>query len=146
VIGGSIRVVVGDDDELDAELTERAVRTAMPHARIDRCVDGVVCLDALREVLDDPEPRARLAFIDFKMPRMGCIELLEALEETHPRPHDMAIVLFSSGVSPKEVARAMEFGVLEYAIKPTDPRVYEALVCRLCLQAVPAGKNGAEVC
>lgn len=118
------RILVADDSELDLHLTRRALKKALPDWEVLEVEDG----EAAEKVLVEKEPA--LVLLDFKMPGMGAIDILEKLDAELPRR--IAIVLFSSSVSPTDVARCEALGAREYVEKPTDPSEYAEAVAAIC--------------
>ncbi|AIE84503.1 two-component system regulatory protein [Fimbriimonas ginsengisoli Gsoil 348] len=64
------------------------------------------------------------------MPGMGAPEILAATSEELRA--QVPIVLFSSSVSPSDIARCEALGVREYVEKPTDPSAYADAVTAIC--------------
>jgi CheY-like chemotaxis protein len=119
------RVLVADDSELDLQLTRRALRKALPEWEIDAAEDGA----AAERQLNAGEPPS-LVLLDFRMPGMGAPEVLATTTESFRA--DVPIVLFSSSVSPTDVARCVALGAREYIEKPTDPSAYADAVTDIC--------------
>ena len=138
----TITVVVADDDDLDSRLTERAVRETLPGAQVILIHDGLKCLETLQKIQAGTDPA--IVFMDFRMPKMSCMEILAQLDRQNLMDRTK-IVLFSSGVSPTDVQRAIGAGVSDYIQKPTDPTDYAELVREACLQFQPKWHRGAEV-
>jgi CheY-like chemotaxis protein len=119
------RVLVADDSELDLQLTRRALRKALPEWEIEAVEDGE---SAGRELSAGAPPE--LIMLDFRMPGMGAPEILAKMPEDIKTR--VPIVLFSSSVSPSDVARCQALGVREYVEKPTDPAEYADAVTEIC--------------
>lgn len=129
------RVLVADDSELDMQLTRRALRKALPEWEIESVEDGIA---AGQELSGSDAPD--LILLDFRMPGMGAAELLAQTPETLRTA--IPIVLFSSSVSPTDVARCQELGIREYVEKPTDPQAYAAAVQSICDRWAPETHSG----
>ncbi len=85
------------------------------------CEDGE---DALKQLVPDPE--VRLVLLDHRMPKMGAEDFLKALPAD--RLSSLAVILFSSAVSPANVDRCLQLGAKAYVEKPTDPSDYAAAI------------------
>jgi CheY-like chemotaxis protein len=126
-----IRVIVADDDELDMRLTKGAISRALPDAEVLAFQDGESALSELRRVCDGPiAGRPTLVLFDYKMPKLGCIDVIERTGAE--MWVDIPLVLFSSSVGPTEVERCLKMGVREYVEKPTDPDQYRRTVSDIC--------------
>ncbi|HSH93335.1 MAG TPA: hypothetical protein VK968_04260, partial [Roseimicrobium sp.] len=66
-----------------------------------------------------------------KMPRKGCVDILNDLAEGGMTAR-VPFVLFSSSVCPTDVGQAITQGIREYIEKPTDPDHYELAVRDVC--------------
>lgn len=120
-----LRVLVADDSELDLQLTRRALKKVLPEWEIDAVEDGVSAERAL-----SAEARPELVLLDFRMPGKGALDILTAIP-----PETVAsvpFILFSSSVSPTDVARCEGLGVREYVEKPTDPTDYNKAIEGIC--------------
>ncbi|HSI73140.1 MAG TPA: response regulator [Fimbriimonas sp.] len=125
-----IRVIVADDDELDMRLTKKAIAGALPEAEVLDFDNGESALTELQRIVSEDTERPTLVLFDYKMPRLGCFEVVQRMG---PEAwHDIPLVLFSSSVGPTDVARCMTMGVREYVEKPTDPEQYKNAVKDIC--------------
>lgn len=115
-----IKIVLADDNDLDRSMTTRAIRQALPEAFIDAHECGESAL-----VTFDTEPTPALILLDHRMPNGGAEDFLRLAAA---RLDDIPIVIFSSAVSPTNVARCIELGAREYVEKPTDPTDYRTTV------------------
>lgn len=124
MVSSSQRVLVADDSELDLQLTCRALAKALPGWEIDTVENGP---DACSRIADQI---FSLVLLDFKMPGFGAREILASLNgEVLART---PFLLFSSSVSPLDVARCCELGIREYVEKPMDTDAYERAVKGIC--------------
>lgn len=120
-----LRVLVADDSELDLQLTRRALKKALPEWEIDAVEDGV---SAERMLAAEAPPE--LVLLDFRMPGKGAIDILSGVSPEVVKT--VPFVLFSSSVSPTDVARCEGLGVREYVEKPTDPTEYNKAIEGIC--------------
>jgi two-component system response regulator len=127
--GTTHTILVADDDQLDARLTKRAISSALPDAEIRTFEDGEQALNALNEA--EEGDRLSLVLMDFRMPKLGCLDVLRSLAR-HELVEKVPFVLFSSSVGPTDVQKCLAEGVREYVEKPTDPDQYDAAVTDIC--------------
>jgi CheY-like chemotaxis protein len=125
-----IRVIVADDDELDMRLTKKAIAGALPNAEVVSFEDGEAALGELERIANEEIAPPALMLIDYKMPRLGCFEVVQRMGRDLWQ--QVPLVLFSSSVGPTEVERCITLGVREYVEKPTDPDKYKNAVCEIC--------------
>jgi two-component system chemotaxis response regulator CheY len=81
--------------------------------------DGCQALDALRERLapQNPDGPVQLALVDWNMPEMSGIELVEAVR-ADPAFAGLRIVMVTTETELSQVSRALEAGADEYLMKP----------------------------
>ena len=77
--------------------------------------DGFAALDVLRARAD-----IDALVLDVHMPRMGGLELVEALRKANLRP-ELPIVILSAEAGESLVARARALGVRHWFVKPFQP-------------------------
>jgi CheY-like chemotaxis protein len=129
------KVLIADDSDLDRELTARALRKAAPEFQTVLSEDGE---EALRRF--EAEPEVVLVLLDHRMPKMGAEDFLAAIPAD--RKADVAIILFSSAVSPTNVDRCLQLGARAYVEKPTDPMEYSAAVKKVVREYLTAEGRG----
>ena len=86
---------------------------------VDEAGDGSEALDRLRERLgpQHPEGPVQLALVDWNMPEMSGIELVEAVR-SDPAFSTLRIVMVTTETELSQVMRAIEAGADEYLMKP----------------------------
>lgn len=82
---------------------------------VDEAGDGSEALDRLRERL--PVDPVQLALVDWNMPEMSGIELVEAVR-ADPAFSSLRIVMVTTETELSQVSRALEAGADEYLMKP----------------------------
>jgi two-component system response regulator len=123
----SIILLVEDNDD-DAELTDRAFKQARVQNPVLRVADGVEALDYLfargkyasRDVADLPA----VVLLDINLPRLGGLEVLAALRKNERTKH-LPVVILTSSREDKDRLAAYEHHVNSYVQKPVD---YDAFV------------------
>ncbi len=86
-------------------------------------------LAALRIVMDEP---IELVVSDLNMRPLDGLDLLRRLRMTHP---DLPFILMSGDVEVDQVAEAMQFGLSNLLLKPTEPARFEEAVQGALAQA-----------
>jgi DNA-binding response OmpR family regulator len=84
--------------------------------------DGFAALDLLRDRSD-----IDAVVLDVHMPRMGGLEMVEALRKAQLRP-DLPILILSAEAGESLVARARALGVRHWFVKPFQPEALVAAV------------------
>ena len=99
---------------------------------VDEAGDGTEALERLRErALVDP---VQLALVDWNMPEMSGIELVEAVR-ADPAFSSLRIVMVTTETELSQVTRALEAGADEYLMKPFTK---DDVVGKLELLGLPA--------
>ena len=106
-----IEVLVVEDSESDAVLIKKALSEFSPGVRITVAKDA----DTAVVLLFDPGFRPQLVITDMHMAMGGIEEILRRAEAKH-----VPVVVFSSALSPGEVAEVLRLGAREYVPKPMD--------------------------
>lgn len=117
------RILLIEDDTLEAALAMRTVRQIDPQIEVTRLRDGAHFLEYLRE--NNPLQDVGVAIMDLNMPRIDGHGVLRALRERKERP-PFPIVLFSSSEDPEDVERTYELGGSAFVNKPVAPAAYRA--------------------
>jgi two-component system response regulator len=115
-------LLVEDNDD-DAELTVRAFKDAHISNPVVRARDGVEALDYLfrrgdhagRAADDSPA----VVLLDLNLPRLGGIEVLEAIR-ADARTRHLAVVVLTSSVQDKDRVAAYAHHANSYVQKPVD--------------------------
>ncbi|MEO7299769.1 MAG: response regulator [Verrucomicrobiota bacterium] len=116
-------ILIADDDENDALLLTRAIKSAELNCEIKVVSDGEQAINYLQRAAtqSDPEysPFPRVMVLDLKMPRKNGFEVLEWLRD-HPEFNVVPTITFSSSQIPRDVKRAYQLGALSFFNKPSD--------------------------
>lgn len=117
-----IEILLVEDNELDAELTMRALKKGKLANKVKWVTDGQQALDYLFREGDytqrDNIP-PRLVLLDLKMPRVGGIEVLRAIKADE-RTRRIPVVVMTSSQEEQDVAETYNLGVNSYVVKPVD--------------------------
>jgi two-component system chemotaxis response regulator CheY len=100
---------------VDDQLTMRAlIRAALIQIGISEIRDAVDGEDALRALVAQP---AHLVVSDFNMPKLDGLGLLRAVRSYEPLKNT-AFIMLTGRADMELVARARQFGVNNYLVKP----------------------------
>ena len=106
-----IEVLVVEDNPSDVLLIKNALSEFSAGVRITVAKDA----DTAVVLLFDPGFRPQLVITDMHMPKGGIEEILSFAEAKH-----VPVVVFSSALSPGEVAEVLRLGAREYVRKPME--------------------------
>ena len=115
-------ILLVEDNENDAELTMRALRTGNVVNRLVWVKDGAEALDyvfrrgAYSERADECP---RLLLLDLKMPKVDGLEVLAAIK-LDERAKRIPVVVMTSSREDRDLAEAYRLGVNSYIVKPLD--------------------------
>lgn len=111
----------------DSETVRQQIREAVTRAgyQVVEAEDGVAGLDTIRNNGD-----AALVLCDISMPRMGGLDLLEALRKT-PRHATLPVVMVTTEGHSELIAKAKQFGAKGWMVKPFQPEMLVTLVKKI---------------
>jgi CheY-like chemotaxis protein len=111
-----------EDDDADAVLVGRAIRTAKIGVRLQRVKDGDEAVEYLegRDAYADrvAYPRPSVILLDIKLPRRNGFEVIAWLRGQPAPLSRTAIVMLTSSGRPSDINRAYELGANSYLRKP----------------------------
>jgi CheY-like chemotaxis protein len=114
-------ILLVEDNEDDAYLMTRALRTAEIDSPVHVVTDGEQAVNYLRgsgRFADRTEfPLPGLVLLDLKLPRVSGFEVLEWIQKEPSLPQLVVVVLSSSGET-RDVNMAYRFGARSYLVKP----------------------------
>jgi DNA-binding response OmpR family regulator len=131
------KILLADDEEHLRILIETTLES--PECQVIHACDGPAALDlAIRE-------RPDLIILDWMMPAMNGLEVLQAIRE-HAPTRRIPIVMLTARGQDKDRALALALGVTSYLAKPFSPlelleRVQEALAQSTTDQEGGIGKH-----
>jgi two-component system response regulator len=116
-----VEILLVEDDEMDAEITIRALRKGKVANAIVHLSDGAQALDFLFAEGEyagrDLNNRPRLIMLDLKMPKVDGIEVLERIKSDAVLKKIPVVMLTSSREHP-DVERCYDLGANSYIVKP----------------------------
>ena len=117
-----VEILLVEDNDLDAELTTRALKTGGLANKLLRVNDGQEALDYLfraGEYAGREDTVPRLVLLDLKMPRVSGIEVLQAIR-SNERTKRVPVVVMTSSEEERDVGTTYDLGVNSYVVKPVD--------------------------
>ncbi len=109
-------ILLVDDDDVDAIITQRAINELKITNELLRKVDGEDALEFLRS----PEaPRPCVILLDLNMPRMNGFEFLKVAKADPELKRIPVVVLTTSDVD-QNILDSFDLGVAGYIVKPVD--------------------------
>ena len=128
---GRYGVLVVEDYPDDEALTLRALRKCGLPVRITIARDGAEAVEIisgdLHSVGLDEAPR--LLLLDLKLPKMGGLEVLQAVR-ANPKTASMPVVCLTSSDEITDTDRAYGLGANSFVRKPIDFEEYLQVVCK----------------
>jgi two-component system response regulator len=124
--------LVVDDDQDDAVLAARAIRTVLPgcHVRVAR--SGVEALAALKEATSRGGHCCPFSFVllDLHMAGMDGFDVLDRIRSDPAHSH-LAVVVFTCSGDDESLARSYHLGATSYIRKPVDHGSYSKAVAQI---------------
>ena len=113
----TVNLLLVEDDAVDAESIDRALKSAKIANPIYHAWDGVEALEMLRGTHAEKEvPRPYLILLDLKLPRMSGHKFLDEIRRDADLCHSVVFVLTTSDAEQDKVA-AYEKNVAGYVVK-----------------------------
>jgi two-component system chemotaxis response regulator CheY len=111
----------------DSPSIREHVKTALQAGNYEtlEAIDGVDGLEKLRTA-----PGVALVVCDVHMPRMGGLEMLDALNRSG-RIKDLVFLLLTSEAQPALLERAKKAGARAWLVKPFNPSMFLAAIRKL---------------
>ena len=116
-------ILLVEDNDVDADLAERAFQRANIKSPLVRVRDGVEALDylfargkhAAREVRDLP----LFALLDLNIPKISGLSVLKAIREDERTKH-LPVIILTSSCEEKDLLGAYNEFANSYIVKPLD--------------------------
>ena len=121
-----MRVLLVEDDEVDAEAVRRAVRTKNLPYEISVAIDGSRALKTLRDPDQDWKQDEFFILLDLNMPGMNGHQFLAELREDEQYRRSMVFVLTTSGHE-RDVKLAYDHNICGYFLKSDIKTSLEAI-------------------
>jgi CheY-like chemotaxis protein len=134
-----VRILLVEDNEDHALITELAIRDAQPEVSEQLVVDTVMDGDqALTYLRGEGEHAGRelpdLVLLDIKMPGVNGLDVLHAMrsDPAHPELRVVPVVMLTTSSQGEDVLQAYSAGANEYVTKPVRAEEFRTKV-----QAIP---------
>ena len=118
-----VEILLAEDNELDAEMTMRALRKINFLNKLHWVKDGEEALDYLLRtgVYADRASTTspRLVLLDIKMPKVDGIEVLRKIK-SHEKLQAIPVVVMTSSNEERDVIETYRLGVNSYIVKPVE--------------------------
>jgi two-component system, response regulator len=143
-----VDVLLVEDNPDDVELALHAFKKHPFAKHVRVCRDGVEALDYLFGEGSSAVP-PRLILLDFKMPRLNGLEVLERVRAEERTRRTPVIMLTASDEAP-DMARSYDLGANSYIVKPVDFHQFSETVLQLgqywlLLNRVPGQEEPAAI-
>jgi len=113
----SVNLLLVEDDAVDAERIDRALKGAKIANPIYHAWDGVEALEMLRGTHNQKNvPRPYLILLDLKLPRMNGHKFLEEIR-CDPELHDSVVFILTTSDAERDKVAAYEQNVAGYMVK-----------------------------
>lgn len=126
-----LHVLLVEDDDDHAELTEVALEAHDPRHRITRAVDGAQALDFLFARGEHVgATRPDIVLLDLHLPRVGGLDVLATVKNDE-RLREIPVVVLTTSDAESDRARAYRGHANSYLVKPVDYDKFEAMIAEL---------------
>ena len=130
----SATILIVEDEEAHAQLTQRAIRKAGNANRIDIVTDGEQALDYLMNCGNYSDqtrfPCPGLVLLDLKLPGIDGIEVLKHIKE-HPELRKIPVIMLTTSEREEDMAKAYFHYANSYLTKPVGFKEFEEKIRQL---------------
>lgn len=113
------RILLVDDDDLDALQIERGLERSGLRHELHRAQNGEVALQWLQNNFGGSGHRPHFILLDLKMPRMDGLEFLRELR-SDPVLQSLTVFMLTSSSEEADRRRAFSYHVAGYLLKPVS--------------------------
>ena len=129
----SIQILLVEDSEVDAWLTQAALRESDVRATIHLVTEGNEALNFVAKIgpfKDVPTPD--LILLDLKMAGMDGLDFLRIIKQ-HPQLRDIPVVILSTSSHPRDIEETYQFKAAAYLNKPLKAHTLVPIIHNLHL-------------
>lgn len=110
------KVILVEDNKAEADLTKIVFHEQELPIEILHCQNGEEFIQLLHNINED---EICYVLLDLNMPRVNGYEVLEHVSKNE-KWKNLVIIIFSSSVNEKDIAKCYELGAKAYVAKPFD--------------------------
>ncbi len=122
----SIKVLLVEDNPADQLLAKEIILSAYPESIITVIDDGETAIVAVDHWSLPNSPD--IVFLDLNLPRISGHAVLEHIIRRNPQTR---VIVFTGSTSERDIAKAREFDIVDYIIKPIGMRELEETISRV---------------
>jgi two-component system, response regulator len=141
-----VEILLAEDNDKDAEMTQRALRKHNLGNRLHWVKDGAEALEFIyctgAYAARDPDALPRLILLDLKMPKVDGIEVLRRIK-SEERTRYLPVVMMTSSNEERDVVESYRLGVNSYIVKPIEFSAFVDVVAKIGLYWVVANRMPA---
>jgi CheY-like chemotaxis protein len=118
----ALEILLVEDTDEDAELTMRALKKHRLTNVVHRVRDGeeaLACLFGTGAYAGRGTAQPRVVLLDLKLPKVGGIEVLQAIR-ADPRTAKTPVVVLTSSSEDRDLEECYRLGVNSYIVKPVE--------------------------
>lgn len=123
-------ILIGEDDENDFFLLDRAFSRHQDHLQLAHAKDGVHVMNYLAGAGEYADrlryPMPDILLLDIKMPRTDGFQVLKWIRHHETLKH-LIVVMFTSSKEERDIAQAFSLGANSYLMKPGNYAEYVEL-------------------
>jgi CheY-like chemotaxis protein len=122
-MGTTIKVLLVEDNEADANLTRETLESGKLHVKIDVAIDGIQALEKLRSASPLPD----LVLLDLNLPKMDGRQVLSEMKND-AKLKCIPVVILSSSDAEIDVVKSYQLGANCYVTKPVGLKSFQKIV------------------
>jgi two-component system, response regulator len=118
----AVDILLVEDNPRDAELTIRALKKRNLANNLYTVEDGAAALDFLfgqGAFVGRYQSLLRVILLDLKLPKVGGLEVLQAIK-SNERTRTIPVVILTSSRQDPDIKAAYDLGANSYIVKPVD--------------------------
>lgn len=123
-----LRILLVDDFEMIRSLLKQALKQ-LGYTDLTEAVDGVDAYEKITKAKDDGQC-FDIVFLDWNMPRMTGIEVVQKCKEDDSLKN-IPFIMITAEREQKSVVAALKAGVSDYVIKPFSPKQLASKIERI---------------
>jgi CheY-like chemotaxis protein len=126
-VGRPLSVLLVEDSEPDAVLTQEAFESARIAVNLVVLKDGAAAIEFLDAAARGDHPLPELILLDLNLPKVGGLEVLTHVK-SHAKLKILPVIVMTTSTSPVDLHNAYERHANSFISKPVDPDEFLATV------------------